>query len=174
MKVSNFFKLLPAILAISLFLPLEASAQQAQTPASNSVTNNEPGTTNYNEPPYDYYMRLGYAASQRGDHAEALRYFAGALAERPNDRNATIAYWNAYDIINNQTQQQAPTNNSAAETDYDRYMRIGYAATKQEDYQTALINFRRALAQRPQDPYAIQAIRNVSTYINQGEEAANQ
>jgi hypothetical protein len=44
-------------------------------------------------------------------------------------------------------------------------MRIGYAATQQRDYQTALINFRRALNARPGDAYATQAIRNVESYI---------
>ncbi|MEC5029349.1 MAG: hypothetical protein SAL07_05500 [Oscillatoria sp. PMC 1051.18] len=174
MKITNFIKCLPAVLTIGLFFPLGASAQSGETPASNSVTSDEPAGTNYNEPPYNRYMRLGYAASQRGDYPDALRYFASALAERPRDRNATLAYWNVYDIINNQTQQQAATNNSEIESDYDRYMRIGYDATQQEDYQTALINFRRALEERPQDPYALQAIRNVSTYINRGQEAATQ
>lgn len=50
---------------------------------------------------------------------------------------------------------------------YGRAMRIGYAATAQRDYQTALINFRRALAARPGDRYAIAAIANVQSYIDQ-------
>ncbi|NET31755.1 MAG: hypothetical protein F6K19_07100 [Cyanothece sp. SIO1E1] len=49
--------------------------------------------------------------------------------------------------------------------DYTRFMRIGYAATEQEDYQTALINFRRALEIRPEDPFASKAINNVESYI---------
>jgi hypothetical protein len=48
-------------------------------------------------------------------------------------------------------------------------MRIGYSATDNNDYQTALINFRRALKARPNDAYAAQAIRNVSTYIQRGD-----
>ena len=48
---------------------------------------------------------------------------------------------------------------------YTQWMNIGYAATEQRDYQTALINFRRALAMRPGDPYATAAISNVWTYI---------
>jgi cytochrome c-type biogenesis protein CcmH/NrfG len=44
-------------------------------------------------------------------------------------------------------------------------MLVGYAATEQRDYQTALINFRRALQLRPGNPYATRAISNVQSYI---------
>jgi hypothetical protein len=44
-------------------------------------------------------------------------------------------------------------------------MRLGYAATQQRDYQTALINFRRALNLRPGDSYATRAISNVESYL---------
>ena len=50
---------------------------------------------------------------------------------------------------------------------YAEAMAIGYAATDARDYQTALINFRRALAERPGDIYATTAIRNVDLYILQ-------
>ncbi len=43
---------------------------------------------------------------------------------------------------------------------YDTYMKIGYNAYEKGDYNTALINFRRALASRPNDGYAIKAIQN--------------
>ncbi|NES71807.1 MAG: tetratricopeptide repeat protein [Okeania sp. SIO2D1] len=112
---------------------------------------------------YDYYMRLGYAAHQREAYQDATEYFEFALTERPNDRAAIIAYWNAKDALSD------PETSTADESSYDRYMRIGYDATEQGDYQTALINFRRALAERPGDSYATQAIRNVKTYINQGQ-----
>ncbi|MBD0335414.1 MAG: hypothetical protein ICV62_07995 [Cyanobacteria bacterium Co-bin13] len=48
---------------------------------------------------------------------------------------------------------------------YTRAMLIGYAAAEQGDYQTALINFRRALAARPNDRYAQAAIRNMESFI---------
>lgn len=47
---------------------------------------------------------------------------------------------------------------------YDRYMRAGYRATDQRDYDTALLYFRRALDERPNDIYAGRAIRNVEGY----------
>lgn len=48
---------------------------------------------------------------------------------------------------------------------YTQAMLIGYAAAEQGDYHTALINFRRALAVRPGDRYALAAIENMETYI---------
>lgn len=48
---------------------------------------------------------------------------------------------------------------------YTQAMQVGYAAEELGDYQTALINFRRALAARPGDRYALRAIANVESYI---------
>ncbi len=48
---------------------------------------------------------------------------------------------------------------------YTQAMLVGYAADEQGDYQTALINFRRALAERPGDVYALRAIANVESYL---------
>jgi hypothetical protein len=48
---------------------------------------------------------------------------------------------------------------------YTQYMNSGYAATQRRDYQSALDNFERALEQRPDDPYATRAIRNVRGYL---------
>jgi hypothetical protein len=48
-----------------------------------------------------------------------------------------------------------------SESAYSRYMRIGYAASRGRDYQTALINFRRALSERPGDRYASEAANNM-------------
>jgi hypothetical protein len=53
---------------------------------------------------------------------------------------------------------------------YTRYMNIGYAATQKRDYQTALINFRRALNERPGDSYATRAISNVQSYIQRSRQ----
>lgn len=49
---------------------------------------------------------------------------------------------------------------------YRKSMQLGYLATKLGDYQTALINFKRALAERPNDPYARKAVQNTQAYIN--------
>ncbi|MDX2231468.1 MAG: ARC6/PARC6 family protein [Leptolyngbyaceae cyanobacterium bins.349] len=50
-------------------------------------------------------------------------------------------------------------------TFYDRYMLAGYAATNRRDHATALVYFKRALDERPEDSYATQAIRNVEGYL---------
>ncbi|NEP54139.1 MAG: hypothetical protein F6K65_37260, partial [Moorea sp. SIO3C2] len=58
-----------------------------------------------------------------------------------------------------------PTESPEPESDYTEFMNIGYAATNTFDYQTALINFRRALEERPDDEYAERAIANIEFYI---------
>lgn len=55
---------------------------------------------------------------------------------------------------------------------YTQAMLVGYAAAEQGDYHTALINFRRALAERPGDRYALAAIDNMQTYITREREEA--
>ncbi|PSN20563.1 hypothetical protein C7271_01615 [filamentous cyanobacterium CCP5] len=70
------------------------------------------------------------------------------------------------------TTGSAPTQ-AAPIDDYTRFMLAGYAAADIGDYQTALINFRRALAERPNNAYARAAIANMQTYIaEQRAEAA--
>jgi len=120
------------------------------------------------ESPYDRYMRLGYAAAQREDFGMAQRYFRGALYERPMDRQATIAYWNAVDGAKDDEfgLDNAPTE-SAAESPYGYYMQLGYDATQRGNYAQARTFFEQALAERPDDGYATQAIRNIETYLSQ-------
>ena len=57
---------------------------------------------------------------------------------------------------------------------YTRAMNLGYAYANQFDYQTALVNFRRALGERPQDVYAMNAIANMEYYIERNRVAALQ
>lgn len=55
-----------------------------------------------------------------------------------------------------------------ADADLDEYhqiMMVGYSAYRQGDYQTALINFRRALDMKPGDELATQAIQNTEAAI---------
>lgn len=117
---------------------------------------------NPNESPYDSYMRMGFAAMERQEYHAAVDYFRNALFYVPNDREATIAYWNARKALHNQISPQDAT---PVESNYDRYMRLAYDETHKRDYQSALINFQRALDERPGDHYASQGIRNVSSYI---------
>lgn len=115
------------------------------------------------EAPYDFFMRQGYAAAKEEDYETAARYFRNALYEVPNDRDALTAYWNMRDALRPQDKP------SEALSAYDRYMERGYDATESGNYQTALNNFRQALAERPEDYYATQAARNVQTYLNRGQ-----
>ncbi len=57
---------------------------------------------------------------------------------------------------------------------YTRAMNLGYTYANQFDYQTALINFRRALEERPEDVYAINAIANMEDFIERNRLAAIQ
>jgi hypothetical protein len=58
---------------------------------------------------------------------------------------------------------------------YTNAMLAAYGAAERQDYHTALINFRRALAARPGDRYATAGIRNMETYIARDRrEAAKQ
>jgi hypothetical protein len=69
-----------------------------------------------------------------------------------------------------------PENSSAPSqsTPYDRYMRAGYTAVDQKDYQAALLHFQRALDERPNDTYAQRAIQNVENYRNQPSQGGAQ
>lgn len=174
MQLRSFIKFWPAILLMAIALPTKpASAQITAAPAQTAVP--RPASALPGETVYDYNMRLGYAASKQGDYAEALVYFRNALYVRPSDRLATIAYWNMADQMEKAPAVRATAANSQPQTtarsDYERYMNLGYQATENRNYQTALINFRRALAERPNNPYALQAIRNVETYIQRGVQA---
>jgi len=58
---------------------------------------------------------------------------------------------------------------SAKKYDFKQWMILGYAASQQGDYQTALINFNRALRERPDNTYATNAIRNTNSAIAQNK-----
>ncbi|MEM9216239.1 MAG: hypothetical protein AAGD25_18075 [Cyanobacteria bacterium P01_F01_bin.150] len=60
---------------------------------------------------------------------------------------------------------QPPQRHPLAPNLYKQFMDIGYAAYQKQDYQTALINFRRALEEQENDRYAEEAIANTETII---------
>lgn len=49
---------------------------------------------------------------------------------------------------------------------YDRYMQTGYAASRERDFTKALLFFRRALDERPNDSYATTAITNMEAALS--------
>ncbi|WP_346290061.1 tetratricopeptide repeat protein [Sphaerothrix gracilis] len=141
-----------------------ARGEGANSTAGQAEDVTAPAAAYPGETPYDRYMRLGYAAQQQQEYLTARSYFRSALYERPNDRQATIAYWNVVDGL-----QDGDAGLGTLETDteaYDRFMRLGYDATARGDYTRALNFFQQALEQRPSDYYATEAIANVQTYIN--------
>lgn len=114
---------------------------------------------------YDSAMKAGYTAVQNRDYPAALQNFRRALGLRPQDPYALRAIQNVEAYLERQKLQ-------AVDSTYDRAMRIGYAAAQRRDYQTALINFRRALQERPNDRYALQAIQNMENFISRERPAA--
>lgn len=65
------------------------------------------------------------------------------------------------------TTATAPPPSPSAPQGYHQTMMVGYAAYNQGDYQTALINFRRALEIQPGDRLATEAIQNTEAIIQQ-------
>ena len=57
---------------------------------------------------------------------------------------------------------------------FEQLMDVGYAASRQGDFNTALINFRRALAIRPNNAYAAAAADNMTYYIEHARISARQ
>lgn len=161
MKITTLISSLPSLLALAIVTTGSPVQAQSPTTAPPSTEVIRPGESSYN-----YYMRLGYAAAQRDDYQMAALHFRNALFERPRDRDATVAYWNSRDAITKRTDSN---NQTQPESDYDRYMEIGYDATEEGNYQTALINFERALTERPGNYFAMQAVRNVKTFIQRGQ-----
>lgn len=64
---------------------------------------------------------------------------------------------------------------SAAQPEtFEQLMDVGYRASSQGDFNTALINFRRALVLRPNHPYASAAADNMAYYIEHARFSARQ
>ena len=64
--------------------------------------------------------------------------------------------------------QGSPAPISTQKDDFTKSMKLGYAYYGQGDYQTALINFNRALQVRPSNIYAVKAVENTKSAIVQG------
>jgi hypothetical protein len=48
---------------------------------------------------------------------------------------------------------------------YDRYMQAAYTAYNEKDLNKAMLYFKRALDERPKDPFATKAIETVETAL---------
>ncbi|MEL7331841.1 MAG: hypothetical protein AAFN12_06305 [Cyanobacteria bacterium J06560_2] len=93
--------------------------------------------------------------------------FAPAIAsavpsiDHRNSRSASTS-----DTHNKSSAKPSPT--------FDQLMSVGYAASAQGDFHTALINFRRALELQPNQPYAVAAADNMVYYMEHARMTARQ
>ena len=89
---------------------------------------------------------------------QALTYFQQALLLKPKDIKA-FTQINVIEPYVMEIRGNCP--------DFQTCMNLGYTAMKNKDYQTALVNFKRALAFNLGNKNAVEAIGNVSSYIQQ-------
>lgn len=108
-----------------------------------------------------------YNSTQTGPYAQRVLSLYQKLRGNPSTSGSSSR--NAAQPV---SQAAAPSGSQSLE--YNRYMQAGYNATQKNDYASALLNFKRALDERPDDTYAIQAIRNVEGYLARDRAAANQ
>ena len=103
---------------------------------------------------------------QAAASAIALMAFIGAAVTAPPAKATDALQTKQNQTKQSQTKQsQIKQNQSGRTLTFDQLMDIGYRASKQGDFNTALINFRRALAVRPGQPYAVAAAENMAYYI---------
>lgn len=95
---------------------------------------------------YKEYMDIGYSYYRIRDYNTALINFRRALAKRPDDESALEAA--------NRTEAKIK------DRKYQRFMLIGLKALQKEDYDTAIINFSRALQLFPGNDQATRALRD--------------
>jgi len=75
--------------------------------------------------------------------------------------------------VSSETAVAAPSYLAQAQSNYDKYMQLGYGATRQRNYSTALNYFKQALQEKPRDRYAITAVRNIQIYISRDRSNGN-
>ncbi|MBE9092441.1 hypothetical protein [Tychonema sp. LEGE 07203] len=90
--------------------------------------------------------------------AQALSYFQQALLLKPKDIKA-FTQINIIEPYVMEIRGNCPT--------FQTCMSLGYTAVKKQEYQTALVNFKRALAFNLGNKNAVEAIGNVSRSIQQ-------
>ena len=131
MKLKSWTKYLPAVLAVGFVIPTAPTQAQVSPVIRTERANYESPTETY----YQRFMRLGYAAMLRKDYTVAADYFKHAFYERPNDRQALIAYTNAKKYFNPTESEPESIQSTSG---YIRYMQLGYNRTRQEHYENGL------------------------------------
>jgi hypothetical protein len=85
-----------------------------------------------------------------------------ALASTNNHENWVSSKLLAQSLTIEQKKESVSNSDNSA---YDRYMQAGYDAFDRKDYPSALDNFNKALAARPDNLYARQAVQNTETQM---------
>ncbi|MEM8809657.1 MAG: hypothetical protein AAGF01_26845 [Cyanobacteria bacterium P01_G01_bin.38] len=80
----------------------------------------------------------------------------------------------AADLLGQAKQAEPEAEAEPEEDEFLRAMNLGYVYAQQFDYNTALINFRRALELRPGNPYAEVAVQNMEFFLERDRNAARQ
>ncbi|HEY9659291.1 MAG TPA: hypothetical protein V6C65_12620 [Allocoleopsis sp.] len=123
-----------------------------------------------------------YDASGNNETLAVRRAAAWWMRGDPSQYNSAEIADYIQRVVNAYQQQQGATGATATPqpspaaaqppqtSEFDRYMAAGYEATQQRNYETALLYFRRALDERPNDSYAQQAIQNVERYRSRTSE----
>jgi len=120
-------------------------------------------------------LRDEYRASGNDEMLAVRRAAAWWMRGDPSHYNSSEIADDVQRVVNAYEQQEAaaapqpaspaaPADQPLQSSEFDRYMAAGYEATEQRDYDTALLYFRRALDERPDNSYAEQAIQNVERY----------
>lgn len=112
-------------------------------------------------------LKEQYQAAGNNETLAVRRAASWWMTGDPNQYNSSAtAPYTSRVLSYYQNSPTTPTTSTPASDSYDIYMQAGYSATQQRNYQQALQYFRLALAQRPNDSYAQQAIQNVQGYIS--------
>lgn len=82
----------------------------------------------------------------------------------------TVPNWRRVRSLPNESPQRHPL----APDLYGQYMNVGYAAYRQQDYNTALINFRRALGEQAGDAKATEAIANTEAILQKQRDSVQE
>lgn len=131
MKLTTWTKYLPAALAVALFIPAASAQAQVSPVIRTERANYEFPTESY----YQRFMRLGDAAMQREDYKLAAEYFKSAFYERPNDRQALMAYTNAIEYFNPTGAELEITRTPSG---YTRYIPLDNNVPRRGDYPNSL------------------------------------
>ncbi|HEY9852501.1 MAG TPA: tetratricopeptide repeat protein [Leptolyngbyaceae cyanobacterium] len=103
----------------------------------------------FSQTDYQRWLRMAENARKSGQYDTALTYYqraADASPDGPNDPDINTAITEVLAERLASVEQRNPN--------YGRYIRIADEAYSNGEYDTAIINYRRALKERPQDRYA--------------------